>query len=51
MREGDGARADPGGVRAGDRAGRLRVPQQTLTDNAKVFTGRFAHPPAEPATQ
>jgi hypothetical protein len=27
------------------------VPQQILTDNATVFTGRFVHPPAEPATQ
>jgi transposase InsO family protein len=23
------------------------VPQQVLTDNGKVFTGRFAHPPVE----
>ncbi len=23
------------------------VPQQILTDNGKVFTGRFAHPPVE----
>jgi transposase InsO family protein len=26
---------------------RWGVPQQILTDNAKVFTGRFAHPPVE----
>jgi len=23
------------------------VPEQILTDNAKVFTGRFVHPPVE----
>jgi transposase InsO family protein len=23
------------------------VPEQVLTDNGKVFTGRFAHPPVE----
>jgi hypothetical protein len=23
------------------------VPEQILTDNGKVFTGRFAHPPVE----
>jgi hypothetical protein len=26
---------------------RYGVPQQVLTDNGKVFTGRFAHPPVE----
>lgn len=27
--------------------GRHGIPQQILTDNGKVFTGRFAHPPVE----
>jgi transposase InsO family protein len=26
---------------------RFGVPEQILTDNGKVFTGRFAHPPVE----
>jgi transposase InsO family protein len=27
--------------------GRYGAPAQTLTDNGKVFTGRFNHPPVE----
>ena len=45
----DGPRAHPAvcdGLRGGAGA-RYGVPEQILTDNGKVFTGRFNHPPVE----
>jgi transposase InsO family protein len=44
----DGTRAHPRGLRR--FAGALATngaPEQILTDNGKVFTGRFNHPPVE----
>jgi len=44
----DAAGADPTGLRrAAGGGGGARGAQQILTDNGRVFTGRFNHPPVE----